>query len=81
MVNFYRHFVPEAATQQAPLNKLLDDPKTKEKTPITWITELKIAFEAVKESLAQATLLAHPQSGVELTLTTDTSNTAIGAVL
>lgn len=80
-INFYRRFVPGAAQEQALLNDLLGGPKTKGKTPVQWTAELESAFETCKKSLAQATLLAHPQPNVELTLTTDASDTAIGAVL
>ena len=39
------------------------------------------AFEATKEALADATLLHHPVQGAPTVLTTDASDTALGAVL
>jgi hypothetical protein len=39
------------------------------------------AFEATKETLADATLLHHPVQGAPTALTTDASDTALGAVL
>ena len=38
-------------------------------------------FIATKKALAKATLLAHPRHGVPLSLTTDASDLAVGAVL
>ena len=39
------------------------------------------AFQAAKDALSKATLLHHPVSGARTALTTDASDTAIGAVL
>ena len=50
-------------------------------TPITWTKELLAAFQSCKESLTQATLLAHPHPTAPLALVTDASTTAMGAVL
>jgi len=79
-INFYRRFVPEAARDQAILNEALKGPK-KGNTPIEWTTELDLAFNHCKEKLAQATLLAHPILDAPLSLTTDASDTAMGAVV
>lgn len=58
MTNFYRRFIPRAAAVQAPLNELLQG-NVKGKAPVLWTKEAEIAFEETKDSLAQATLLAH----------------------
>lgn len=81
MINFYRRFVPGAATGQAPLNDVLRGPKTKGKTAVVWTPQLEQAFQKCKESLAEAALLAHPKTGARITLTTDASDTAMGAVV
>ena len=39
------------------------------------------SFEAIKEALANATLLHHPRTDATLALTVDASNYALGAVL
>ena len=39
------------------------------------------AFAAIKEALAKAALLTHPQPGAPLCLVTDASDRAVGAVL
>ena len=42
---------------------------------------LQLAFDEAKAALPQATLLAHPDPGAPIALTTDTSAIAVGAVL
>ncbi|KMQ86423.1 gag-pol polyprotein [Lasius niger] len=80
-LNFYRRFIPGAAQDQAALNEVLKGPKTKGKKPVEWTKELEQAFHNCKNSLTRATLLAHPDPMAELALTTDASDTSVGAVL
>lgn len=80
MLNFYRRFLPGAAETLAPLNDLLRN-NMKGKAPITWTPQAERAFEASREKLAQATLLAHPRSDAELALFTDASDHSVGAAL
>lgn len=72
--------MPEAARQQAPLNALLTG-SVKGSHPVTFNTEELEAFEACKQGLCQAAMLAHPDSTAHLALVTDASDTAMGAVL
>lgn len=58
MINFYRRFIPRAAVIKAPLNELLKG-DVRGRAPVKWTTEANVAFEACKESLAQAALLVH----------------------
>lgn len=83
IINFYRRFIKDAATTQAPLCKHLIGAKKKDKRPIQWEIheESSRAFEACKEQLAKATLLVRPLKGAPVAIYTDASNTAIGAVL
>jgi len=81
MLNFYRHFLPHAATIQAPLHDVLSGPKFKGSHPVTWNDALVAAFNECKASLSQAALLAHPHPTAALALVTDASTTAMGAVL
>jgi len=81
MVNFYRRFIPGAAKEQAIFNDMLRGPKAKSKTQIVWTKEQELAFERCKDSLGRTTELAHPDPKAELILTTDASDTAIGAVV
>ncbi|KAL0832341.1 hypothetical protein ABMA28_001774 [Loxostege sticticalis] len=80
MLNFYRRFLPRAAEIQAPLHALLTG-SLKGSHPIDLTGEALKAFEASKESLANAALLAHPDCSATLALVTDASDKAIGAVL
>ena len=50
MLNVYRRFIPQAASQQAPLHNLLSGPKVKATTLITWTSELHAAFQSCKEA-------------------------------
>jgi cleavage and polyadenylation specificity factor subunit 1 len=81
MLNFYRRFVPNAASLQATLNDALSGPRVKSSHPITWTAVLDKAFEECKASLSQAALLAHLDSTATLAVVTDASTTAMGAVL
>jgi hypothetical protein len=49
--------------------------------PVTWTPELLKAFEECKASLSRANLLAHPDPSAPLSLVTDASISAMGAVL
>ena len=80
MIYFYRCFLRDAAAIQALLHAVLSSPKVKGSHPVIQTPELQ-AFEDCKASLSHATLLAHPDSSAPLALVTDTSNSAIGAVL
>ena len=77
MVNFYHRFIPGAAHLTLPLfDALAGKPKT-----LAWNEEMEKAFVDTKKALAEVALLAHPRHGVPLSLTTDASDQALGAVL
>lgn len=80
MLNFYRRFIPKAASLQAPLHDLLQG-NVKEKTTLQWTPEALHAFDACKKSLIDATTLAYPQPNATLAITCDASDLATGAVL
>lgn len=69
MINFYKRFIPHAGN------------KKNDKIVIQWDEETKAAFERCKGDLANASFLAHPASDVELSLSVDASDMAVGAVL
>lgn len=81
MINFYRRFIPKAASTQAPLFEFLKGAKKKDKRPVNWTTAAEAAFQKCKEDLAKATTLVHPSSTAQISLTVDASDTAIGGVL
>ena len=77
MVNFYHRFIPGAARLMSPLYAALTGkPKT-----LIWSEAMSKAFNSTKTALTEATLLSHPRQGAPLSLTTDASDQAIGAVL
>lgn len=80
MVNFYRRFLPNAATIQAPLNALLTG-SVKASHPVNLSGDSLNSYTQCKESLANAALLAHPDCGAKLALVTDASDVAMGSVL
>ncbi|CAK1603651.1 unnamed protein product [Parnassius mnemosyne] len=80
MLNFYRRFLPQSASIQAPLNALLAG-SVKASHPVNLTGDALLAFNRCKQSLADAALLAHPDCRAELALVTDASDLAMGAVL
>nr|VZI39486.1 unnamed protein product [Spirometra erinaceieuropaei] len=77
MVNFYRRFLPNCADLMLPLTNLLSGPKG----PLELRGHALTAFERIKTSLADATLLTHPAPEAPLSLLVDASTVAVGAVL
>ena len=82
MINFYHRFVPRLAAIIAPLHGLTSSVKAA-KDVLSWSEEHRTAFTAAKTALSNAVLLAHPlrdpSSG--LSVTSDASDVAVGAVL
>ena len=79
-VNFYHRFVPRLAAVLAPLHALtasVPDQKSK----LLWSSEQLAAFKASKLALQSAVRLHHPDPSASLSLTTDASDVAVGAVL
>lgn len=81
VLNYYRRFLPNAATKQGKLQSLLKGNKKNDKTPIIWTPETEAMFTECKHDLATAALIAHPLSNAKLVLHVDASNYAVGAVL
>jgi transposase InsO family protein len=80
MMNFYRKFIPNAATLQRPLNTLLGA-KKHDKTLITWTQDKADAFEMCRQALSNTVNLAHPSHDATLYLDCDASEKGVGAVL
>lgn len=81
MINFYHRFIPNIAVILAPLNQILSGAKKRDMRQIEWDTNLESSFENAKKAMAEATLLHHPSIDAKLSLVTDCSNIAMGAVL
>uniref|UniRef100_A0A674MZJ6 Gypsy retrotransposon integrase-like protein 1 n=1 Tax=Takifugu rubripes TaxID=31033 RepID=A0A674MZJ6_TAKRU len=78
MVNFYHRFLPRAANLMRPLYDCLKGAVPKHM--VDWSDVRQRAFENVKAALANATLLAHPLPDAPISITTDASDYAVGAV-
>jgi len=81
MLNFYRKYLRNAATIQAPLHIFLKNSRKKDKHVIEWTVEAETAFKNSKAELAKATLLVHPSADMRTRLITNASDFAMGAVL
>lgn len=81
MINYYRRFIPHAAKHLSTLFDLVNrHSKTKNET-LVWDETTNSAFINAKNLLASQTLLVHPIPDSYLSLTTDASDVAVGAVL
>ena len=80
LVNFYHRFIPGCARILEPLHILLTGPAKTDRR-LVWTPEAETAFTTVKNTLADTTLLVHPQADAPTCLVTDASDTAVGAVL
>jgi len=75
MIDFYHRFLPSVASIMHPLYSAL-----KSKT-LVWSSELSTAFVRAKDALANAAMLSFPHADAPIALTTDASESAVGAVL
>ena len=79
LINFYHQVIPHCADIVRPLHTLLA--KTKTKQPLAWYDNTVKAFNDIKQAIASASLLSYPTPDAPTNIMTDTSNTAVGAVL
>ncbi|BHF80129.1 hypothetical protein SprV_0702325300 [Sparganum proliferum] len=77
MVNFYRRFLPNCADLMLPLTNMLSVPKG----PLELTGEALTAFERIKNSLADATLLTHPAPGSSAVSDAETRYSTFGREL
>lgn len=79
IINYYHRFLPNASAVMQPLHALSNTkPATKQ---LVWNAECTAAFQKIKELLSKATQLAFPEENAQLALSTDASDTGIGAVV
>ena len=84
MVNFYQRFVPNLAKFLQWIHDHLTDFQSKHKSKqvkLDWLEDCNSAFDQVKQSLANASLLNHLSDNTELSPAIDASDVAVGAVL
>jgi len=76
MTGYYARFIDHYQQKAAPMQALL-----RKRARFAWTDEQAKAFQALKDALITATVLAYPNKEHPFTLTTDASNIALGAVL
>ena len=76
LTGYYRKFIPSYSQVALPLTEL-----TKESVRYVWGPKEQKAFDALKEALTHADVLAHPDPSRQYLLHTDASGFAIAAVL
>ena len=81
VVNYYHRFIQHAADILQPLGDLLKGKALKSTATVRWTDAALHAFEAIKIKLDEVEFLTYPAAGAELSLMTDASNMAVGAVL
>ena len=79
-INFFHRFLPGVASILAPLHALVAA-APKQKSLLLWMDVQSDAFGAAKDALCGAVKLSHPDPADSLSLTTDASLVAVGAVL
>ena len=79
MLNFYNRYIKGISITLAPLFHAIAG-KTSKST-VEWTPLMDTAFNNAKAALASTTLLSHPSLTAPTALTTDASDTGIGAVL
>ena len=80
MINFYHRFLQNGAETLVPLYDLLKTHSSR-KQKLSWSDHTTEAFLQAQSLLANLTLLHHPVVNAPLSLTTDASGIAVGAVL
>jgi hypothetical protein len=76
MAGYYARFVNRYQDLARPLTQL-----TRKGQPFIWTKEVQNAMQAIKDALTTAPVLAYPNKLSPFTLTTDASDTGLGAVL
>jgi len=76
MISYYRRFVPNCSWIASPLYKLL-----KKDAKFVWTEAQENAFQRLKSKLINRPILQYPDFSKEFILTTDASNSGLGAVL
>ena len=79
MVNFYSRFVPRLSIIMDPLFKATAG-RSKNDT-LEWTPAMQSSFQLTKSALSNATMLVHPDPSAPTAITTDASDSGIGAVL
>ena len=76
MISYYMRFIPNCSRIASPLYKLL-----KKDAKFVWTEAQKNAFQHLKSKLISHAILQYPDFSKEIILTTDASNSGLGAML
>lgn len=79
IVNLYGRYIPNCADKSLPLTQILKSHK-KTNPPITFSSDTLSSFELIKKDFASVPSLAHPVSGVSLSLIVVASDSAVGVI-
>ena len=79
LINYYHRFIPHCAQLLHQLHALLSHTQTD--TELPWSDDSIAAFEQAKAALAGTTLLSHPKPDAVVTIMSNASDIAVGAVL
>ena len=79
MINYYHRFISHAESLLLPLHCALQ--KSTPRQVLSWTAEMDNAFTSIKAALSEATMLSHPEPEAHISLTSDASEQAVGAVL
>jgi cleavage and polyadenylation specificity factor subunit 1 len=79
MINYYHRFIPRCASIMQPLYNSMRGKR--QNHVLEWTPKMLTSFAAVKNSLANATLLGHPLPDASIALSTDASELGVGASL
>ena len=80
MLNYYRRFIPKAASMLKPLTDATRGGGAKHRK-LDWSAAMEEAFKSARTSLCAAAKLAHPQKDPVLSLAVDASDHHVGGVL
>lgn len=79
MINYYHRFIPHAAARLKLLHEVCSNAPASR--VIVWTSTAAAAFDAARELLATASMLAHPLPEAPLILSSDASDAGVGGVL
>jgi hypothetical protein len=76
LAGYYRCFMPNFSTITKPLTRLLE-----KGVPFVWNNDCEVSYQALKNKLVNAPILALPESGKRFIVYTDASRIGLGCVL
>jgi hypothetical protein len=76
LANYYRKFIPNFSKCTSPLTRLL-----RKDISFDWTPEVQLAFDSLKRAFTSAPVLRYFDPSLPITIETDASDFAMGAVL